>query len=48
MLGKTTLKDQVDAGKADLEGDAAMFDAFRTTLDTFEFWWPIVTPKEAM
>ena len=48
MLGKTTIKDQADARKADLEGDAAMFDAFRTTLDTFEFWWPIVTPKEAM
>lgn len=48
MLGQTTLKDQVDAGKAELEGDAARFDEFRATLDTFEFWWPIVTPKDAM
>ncbi|MFC4235267.1 alkyl/aryl-sulfatase [Thalassospira xianhensis] len=48
MLGQTTLKDQVDSGKASLEGDAAAFDEFRSTLDTFEFWWPIVTPKEAM
>ncbi len=48
MLGQTTLKDPVDSGKASLEGDAAAFDEFRSTLDTFEFWWPIVTPKEAM
>ncbi|MDG4718210.1 MULTISPECIES: alkyl/aryl-sulfatase [Thalassospira] len=48
MLGQATLKDQVDAGTAKLEGNAAKFDEFRSTLDTFEFWWPIVTPKEAM
>ncbi|WP_430472825.1 hypothetical protein ACQ0MK_12125 [Thalassospira lucentensis] len=39
MLGQTRLKNQIDA---------AMFGECRATLDTFEFWWPIVTPKEAI
>lgn len=31
-----------------VKGDSAKFDEFRSTLDSFEFWWPIITPKETM
>lgn len=47
MLGQATLKDQIDAGDAKLEGDAAKFDELRSLLVKFDPWWPIVTPKKA-
>ncbi|MBP3127876.1 alkyl sulfatase dimerization domain-containing protein [Thalassospira sp. ER-Se-21-Dark] len=48
ILGTATLRDKIDSQDATLTGDGAKFEEFIGLLDTFEFWWPIVTPKTAM
>jgi alkyl sulfatase BDS1-like metallo-beta-lactamase superfamily hydrolase len=44
ILGQTTLPDEVAAGTATVEGDARALHEFIELLDTFEFWFNIVTP----
>lgn len=48
ILGEATLQEKIDSQAATLSGDAAAFSDFASLLDSFEFWWPIVTPKKAM
>jgi alkyl sulfatase BDS1-like metallo-beta-lactamase superfamily hydrolase len=43
-LGQTTMDQAVKDGKATVEGDSAKFKEFLSLLDTFEFWFNIVTP----
>jgi alkyl sulfatase BDS1-like metallo-beta-lactamase superfamily hydrolase len=45
MLGATTLEQQVIAGRAQVDGSASKLGEFISLLDTFEFWFPIVTPR---
>ncbi|SFL98621.1 alkyl/aryl-sulfatase [Marinobacter zhejiangensis] len=45
ILGTSKLTDLVESGDAELEGDSGKFDEFLSLLDSFEFWWPLVTPK---
>jgi alkyl sulfatase BDS1-like metallo-beta-lactamase superfamily hydrolase len=44
ILGQTTIGDQIAAGTAKLNGDADALHEFIELLDTFEFWFNIVTP----
>lgn len=44
MLGNKTLQQQIVAGKAKLDGNPAPLSAFVSWLDTFPFWFNIVTP----
>ena len=44
ILGQTTLPDEVAAGTATVQGDARALHEFIELLDTFEFWFNIVTP----
>jgi len=39
-----TLAEQIDPGGVTLEGNADAFRDFLSMLDTFEFWFNIVTP----
>lgn len=43
-LGLITVDDAITGGKVTIEGDAAKFGDFLSLLDTFEFWFNIVTP----
>ena len=43
-LGQTTIDKAITDGKAKIDGDAAKFKEFLSFLDTFEFWFNIVTP----
>ncbi len=43
-LGLATFAEKVDAGEARVEGNRAAWEEFLSTLDTFEFWFNIVTP----
>jgi alkyl sulfatase BDS1-like metallo-beta-lactamase superfamily hydrolase len=43
-LGLATFAQKVDAGEARVEGNRAAWEDFLSTLDTFEFWFNIVTP----
>jgi alkyl sulfatase BDS1-like metallo-beta-lactamase superfamily hydrolase len=43
MLGAATLEKQIVAGKAKLSGDTQKLARFVSCLDTFEFWFNIVT-----
>jgi alkyl sulfatase BDS1-like metallo-beta-lactamase superfamily hydrolase len=44
ILGQTTLAEQIKNGTATLEGDHNALHEFIDLLDTFEFWFNIVTP----
>jgi alkyl sulfatase BDS1-like metallo-beta-lactamase superfamily hydrolase len=44
MLHQTTLDDAVSAGDVTVEGDQAKLTELVSYLDTFEFWFNIVTP----
>jgi alkyl sulfatase BDS1-like metallo-beta-lactamase superfamily hydrolase len=44
ILGQTTLADQIAAGTAQLQGSEDALHEFIGLLDTFEFWFNIVTP----
>ncbi len=44
VLKETTLKDAVDAGKIQIAGDPAKLGEMLSYLDSFEFWFNIVTP----
>lgn len=43
-LGQTTLTAAMEEGSITIEGDAAKAEEFVGLLDTFEFWFNIVTP----
>jgi alkyl sulfatase BDS1-like metallo-beta-lactamase superfamily hydrolase len=43
-LGRTTIDRAITEGTATVEGDATKFGQFVALLDTFEFWFNIVTP----
>ena len=43
-LGQTTIDQAISDGKAKVDGDAPKFKEFLSLLDTFEFWFNIVTP----
>ncbi len=44
QLGETTMEAQATAGKVVFEGRKAAFGEFMSLLDTFPFWFNIVTP----
>ncbi len=44
LLGETTLKDLVSDGTITIKGDVDAFAEFLGLLDSFEFWFDIVTP----
>jgi alkyl sulfatase BDS1-like metallo-beta-lactamase superfamily hydrolase len=44
ILGQTKLTEQIAAGTAKLDGNADALHEFIELLDTFEFWFNIVTP----
>ncbi len=44
VLGETTAAEALAAGEAVIEGDATKLAEFLSLLDTFEFWFNIVTP----
>jgi alkyl sulfatase BDS1-like metallo-beta-lactamase superfamily hydrolase len=44
ILGQTTLPDQISAGTAQVDGNVDALHEFIGLLDTFEFWFNIVTP----
>jgi len=44
ILGQTTLADQISDGSAKIEGDENALHEFIELLDTFDFWFNIVTP----
>jgi len=43
-LGQTTIDQAITDGKAKIDGNADKFKEFLSLLDTFEFWFNIVTP----
>ncbi|TQM13620.1 alkyl/aryl-sulfatase [Pseudonocardia kunmingensis] len=43
-LGVATFDEQVEKGEITIDGDGAAFTRFLGLLDTFEFWFDIVTP----
>jgi len=43
-LGQTTMMDAIADGSVTVDGDQAKVDEFLGLLDTFEFWFNIVTP----
>lgn len=45
VLGQSQLMELVQAGEAVIDGNAEKFVEFMSLLDTFELWWPVVTPK---
>jgi alkyl sulfatase BDS1-like metallo-beta-lactamase superfamily hydrolase len=47
ILGKTKLTETVGSGAATLTGNRAKLDEFIGYLDKFDFWFNIVTPREA-
>ena len=44
ILGETTLAGQIEEGTAQLAGDESVLHEFISLLDTFDFWFNIVTP----
>ncbi|KGD64337.1 beta-lactamase domain-containing protein [Alcanivorax nanhaiticus] len=43
-LGKTTFSDAIENGDVSIEGDGELLKSFSSSLDSFEFWFNIVTP----
>jgi len=44
LAGNVVLQDEVDAGRATVEGDAATLERLRGLLDDFRTWFHIVEP----
>ena len=44
VLGEATLAEELAAGKASIDGNPEKLVEFLSLLDTFEFWFNIVTP----
>jgi len=44
LLGEANLADKLAAGEAKIEGDQGKLGEFLSLMDTFEFWFNIVTP----
>jgi alkyl sulfatase BDS1-like metallo-beta-lactamase superfamily hydrolase len=44
LLGQGSFEDEAASGRISVEGDAAVMKTFVGLLDTFEFWFNIVTP----
>ena len=47
ILEQTTLADAISTGGVDVSGDQAKLEEVISYLDTFEFWFDIVTPNAA-
>ncbi|WP_308367101.1 MULTISPECIES: alkyl sulfatase dimerization domain-containing protein [unclassified Microbulbifer] len=45
IMGSATMKDKIKDGSAKVTGDQAQFETLLSLLDTFEFWWNLVTPN---
>lgn len=45
ILGNATMKDKMNDGSAKVTGGQAQFETLLSLLDTFEFWWNLVTPN---
>lgn len=43
-LGQTSIDQAITEGKVMIDGESAKFGEFIALLDTFEFWFDIVTP----
>ncbi len=48
LLGKTTFENEVGAGRIAMTGDARVLGELLSMLDTFDFWFNIVTPVDAL
>jgi alkyl sulfatase BDS1-like metallo-beta-lactamase superfamily hydrolase len=46
LLGQTTFKNELDAGRISISGNAAALTDLLSMLDNFDFWFNIVTPAE--
>jgi alkyl sulfatase BDS1-like metallo-beta-lactamase superfamily hydrolase len=44
VLKETTMKDAVDSGAVKIAGSQAKLDEMLSYLDSFDFWFNIVTP----
>jgi alkyl sulfatase BDS1-like metallo-beta-lactamase superfamily hydrolase len=44
VLQQTTLEDAIDSGAVKIDGSQAKLDEMLSYLDSFEFWFDIVTP----
>ena len=44
MLGESSLKDEVSSGEVEIQGKKEAFTELMSLLDTFEFWFNMVTP----
>jgi alkyl sulfatase BDS1-like metallo-beta-lactamase superfamily hydrolase len=47
ILRQTTLRDQIAAGTAQIQGNEDALHEFISLLDIFEFWFNIVTPPDS-
>jgi alkyl sulfatase BDS1-like metallo-beta-lactamase superfamily hydrolase len=47
VLKETTLKDAISSGDVKINGNEAKLEEMLSYLDTFEFWWNIVTPVQS-
>ncbi len=47
VLKQTTLKDAISSGDVKIDGNEAKLDEMLSYLDTFDFWWNIVTPVQS-
>lgn len=45
VLGESEITDLLASGEARIEGNGEKFAEFLSLLDSFELWWPMVTPK---
>jgi hypothetical protein len=46
MLGQTKLADAISAGDVKIDGDQKKLNELVSYLDTFKFWFNIVTPRD--
>lgn len=47
VLKQTILKDAISSGDVKIDGNEAKLDEMLSYLDTFDFWWNIVTPVQS-
>jgi alkyl sulfatase BDS1-like metallo-beta-lactamase superfamily hydrolase len=45
VLGVVKMEEQVKAGRAKVDGAGEVLAEFLSLLDTFDFWFPIATPR---
>ncbi|WP_250461000.1 alkyl/aryl-sulfatase [Microbulbifer litoralis] len=45
IMGTASMKDKIKDGSAKVSGDKTQFDTLLSLLDSFEFWWNMVTPN---